>query len=492
MATQTFTGLALVSLAAYLLTAASLERRQDDTLAQNLAQVRHLLAAHPDLDPPASTIDRDGALSPPRALSRPPARSPSPTTPPPARVQQLADFLDIHQELRLRLTDAAGKVLVDHPIPAQASLAGRAFRPAAWRALDVDPAATGLSGTLWLDVRRDASFLQRLGLTLMTASLIGALLVSVGCVLLVRLALSPMRLLVDQTRQLAAEKLHERLDGSQQPEELMPLVDQFNALLERLGRSYAQLEGFNADVAHELRTPLATLITGTEIAMRQPGVPAATLDQLGSNLEELRRMAGIVNDMLFLSHADSGASARRQAVGSLAALAADVADYHEAAIAEAGLRLRIDGDASGEFDAPLLKRGLSNLLGNATRYATADTELRVCIESDAAGVVRLSVSNLGPCIHADHLPRLFDRFYRADPARSRGADHHGLGLSIVAAIARMHGGEPFAQSAEGENRIGIAIAGGTKAPARSRLRMHLRPRPRLKKLRRRWLLAARR
>ncbi len=477
LATQTFTGLALVSLAAYLLTAASLERRQDETLAQNLAQVRHLMASHAEDATPQTT---DGA--------RAPVRLP----------QVLDDFMDIHRELRLQLrlqlrpssrppsVNRGTEDTPDAPPPTPADAAMQ--RPPLWRALAFDAVDRAPGGTLWLDVSRDAAFLQRLGLTLMSASLIGALLVSVGSVLLVRLALSPMRLLVDQTRQLAAERLHERLDGSQQPEELMPLVDQFNALLERLSRSYAQLEGFNADVAHELRNPLATLITGTEVAMRQPGVPAATLDQLGSNLEELQRMAGIVNDMLFLSHADSGASARRQPVASLAALAADVADYHEAAIAEAQLRLRIEGDATGEFDVPLLKRGLSNLLGNATRYARADTELQVRIEANAAGVVRLSVTNQGPVIPPEHLPRLFDRFYRADPARRRGSEHHGLGLSIVAAIARMHGGEPFAFSHDGQNRIGLAIAGGSKAPARSLLRRPLRPRKRLR-WRRRWLSA---
>jgi len=433
LATQTFTGLALVSLAVYLLTAADLRARQDEALQQNRVLLEHLLEEHQD-------------------------------TPAAQRLRRLDEFLEVHRDLRLTLRGPDGAALYDRAVHA----GGRSPQAlaATGRALAFET-PRGQRATLWLDTRSDDAFVRRLGMTLLAASLIGALLVSAGSMVLVRMALAPVRSLVDQTRRLAADTLHERLDGSDQPDELRPLVQQFNALLERLNRSYTQLEGFNADVAHELRTPLATLITATELAMRQPGVPAGTLDQLGSNLEELRRMAGIVNDMLFLSHANSGATARRQRVHSLAALAQDVAEYHEAAVAEAGLTLAIEGDGSGELDGPLLKRALSNLLGNATRYAEAGSTLRVSIDNAGGGLLRLSVTNVGPPIPAEHLPRLFDRFYRADPSRTRAADHHGLGLSIVAAIARMHGGAPFAMCSQGQTRIGLSVAGADlPAPTR--------------------------
>ncbi|WAC75885.1 heavy metal sensor histidine kinase [Roseateles sp. SL47] len=439
LATQTFTGLALMSLAVYLLTASDLRSRQDEALQQNQTLLQHLLDEH--------------RVAPVAPLQR-----------------RLDDFLEIHRDLRLTLRDAEGRALYDRAVHAGAL--GVDARPQTGRTL-VFTTPQGQEATLRLDTRADDAFVRRLGMTLMAASLIGALLVSVGSMVLVRLALVPVRSLVEQTRRLAAHRLHERLDGSDQPEELRPLVQQFNALLERLNRSYTQLEGFNADVAHELRTPLATLITATELAMREPGLPAATLDRLGSNLEELRRMAGIVNDMLFLSHANSGATARRQRVPSLAALARDVADYHEAAVAEAGLQLTIDGDAAGEVDAALLKRALSNLLGNATRYATPGSSMRVCIDTIGVGMLRLSVTNVGKPITKDHLPRLFDRFYRADPSRAGGADHHGLGLSIVAAIARMHAGAPFATSTAEQTRVGLTLTGGD-LPASSRRRWRRR------------------
>jgi len=249
-------------------------------------------------------------------------------------------------------------------------------------------------------------------------------------------------------------------------------VDQLTAMLERQRRSQAQVEAFSANVAHELRTPLANLITGTEVTIRDVTLAPEARDRLGANLEELRRMQGIVGDMLFLSRAYGGQRARRQRVDSLAALVAEVVDYHDAAIDEAGLSSRIDGEAAGDFDAALLKRALSNLIANATRYATVGSVLRISIEGSRSGQIRLSVANTGPVIPAKRLPRRFDRFYRAEAGGdafvmdgAADGDHLGLGLSIVDAIARMHGGAPFARSDDRETRIGLTLSGGMSGRA---------------------------
>ncbi len=424
LAAQTFVGLGLVSLAVYLLMVVDLEQRQTESLQHKRELIEHVLDE--------ARGDRDL-----QSLKH-----------------KLDDFFLGHRDLALTLRHPDRTTLYDNAGSAHSFKANKRsiFDLPHW-----EPGGGTLVAEMVLDISADQQFLKRLGLTLMTASLIGSMIVSVGSFLLVRRGLAPVRHLVTQTRGLAAEKLHERLDGSQQPRELQPLVEQFNALLSRLSRAYAQLEGFNADVAHELRTPLATLITSTEVALRDPALPHATADLLGSNLEELRRMTGIVNDMLFLSHANSGTVARRQPVQSLAALAADVVEYHEAALAEAGLAVDIQGDGSGNLDASLLKRALSNLLGNATRYAAPHSIVKVRIQAATPGMLELSVANKGPSIPPEHLPRLFDRFYRADPSRTQASVNHGLGLSIVAAIARMHGGEPFVQSNDDETRVGLTM-----------------------------------
>lgn len=242
---------------------------------------------------------------------------------------------------------------------------------------------------------------------------------------------------------------------------LKALRSRFRTQRERMAR----LEGFSANVAHELRTPLATLITGTELSLREGGLPPPAQERLGANLEELRRLSGIVDDMLFLAQARGGQRARREPVDSLALLAREVASFHEAAIDEAGLTLRVDGDGGGDFDAPLLRRALSNLIDNAARYATPGSAIRVGIEALGRGRMRLSVLNEGAEIPPDRLPRLFDRFYRADAPRERPGEHHGLGLSIVAAIARMHGGAPFARSGPGGTRIGLTLSGARRPSA---------------------------
>ena len=161
--------------------------------------------------------------------------------------------------------------------------------------------------------------------------------------------------------------------------------------------------------------------------------------------------------MLFLSQADRGAVARRVPTPSLAFIARQVANYHEAALADADLIVDVAGDAAGAFDTALLQRALSNLVSNATRFADSSSIVRVKIRESSLDEVEISVENRGGTIDPQILPRLFDRFFRGDPSRSDATKNHGLGLSIVAAIARMHGGQPTASSSDGSTIIGMTL-----------------------------------
>ncbi|MES2889094.1 MAG: heavy metal sensor histidine kinase [Pseudomonadota bacterium] len=427
LALQTFLGLGLVCLAVYLFTLDDVEQRQVQTL------VRH----HGGLENLLTETRQEGDWGSLR--------------------HRLNEFFTVRPDLALSLACAAGPPLYDNTELMPAPYREHRF---AFAAAVPGCQAEALPARLLLSTADDAQSLARLRATLGSAALIGVLLVTVGSFGLVRVGLAPVRLLVEQTKRLSAGDLSPRLDGSGQPLELQPLVQQFNALLERIERAYAQLDGFNADVAHELRSPLSTLIAGIELALRGPLQPDAVRELLGSNLEELRRMSRIVKDMLFLSHADSGAPARREWVPSLAALLQQVAEYHEAALADAELGWAVEGDASGHFDGALLQQAVSNLLSNATRYAVAGSTVRLRIDDNHpdAGSTRLSVVNQGPPIDPVHLPRLFDRFYRSEAALHTPAQaHHGLGLSIVAAIARMHRGRPFARSDALTTEVGFSV-----------------------------------
>jgi len=330
------------------------------------------------------------------------------------------------------------------------------------RSVDFDIEAPQLAGGLLkarytVDFSADAKFGRNWMVVFVVITLLAGAMVWAGSRWHVRRALRPLNELAAQTRAISARRLDQRLSLADPAEELLPWVEQFNALMQRLEGAVAQLEGFNADVAHELRTPLAALIGHTEVALSRERPAEALRDTLLSNLEEAQRLAALVNDMLFLSQADRGATARRGPTASLAALAAQVVEFHEALIEEAGLTVRIEGDAQAAVDEPLVKRALANLLGNAIRFAQRGSCVAVCIAPDAAEQVRVEVRNAGEPIAPQHLERLFDRFFRVDVARPDSQSHHGLGLAIVAAIARMHAGRPLAASEGGSTRVGFTL-----------------------------------
>ncbi len=179
------------------------------------------------------------------------------------------------------------------------------------------------------------------------------------------------------------------------------------------------------------------MIGSSELALQREQPVAELQDVIAENLEDLRRLAIIVNDMLFLSQADRGATARRSPVTSLAAELVEIIEYHEAALHDRGLSAVCDGDAKGAFDVSLLRRALSNLLSNATRLLRSPAPTFGSRIESEGGRSRIWVENKGIPIEPEHLPRLFDRFYKAERSRRQvGTSHYGLGLAIVAAIAR--------------------------------------------------------
>lgn len=308
-----------------------------------------------------------------------------------------------------------------------------------------------------IDVASDELLLRRLTWTLIGAAALGSLVVALTGAMVVRKGLKPLKLLAQQTAAAGPSQMSARIDPSGFASELQPWIQQFNSLLERVEGAYGQLESFNADVAHELRTPLSNMIAQAEIELSQSRSVAALQDALSSQLEEAQRLSSIVTDMLFLSKADRGASARRTGPVRIAEQVAAVAEFHEAELEIAQLSLQIDGDAELEVDLGLLRRALSNLVSNAIRYAEPLSSIRVLIRQRKAEV-SIAIENRGVTIDPGALPHLFERFYRADKARSGSSSHHGLGLTIVAAIARMHGGSTFAESRNGTTRIGLVLA----------------------------------
>ncbi len=272
-----------------------------------------------------------------------------------------------------------------------------------------------------------------------------------------RVGLRPLQRLSAEAQGIGPDNRGQRLQLPALPIELTDMGQSFNAALDRLDGAYRQLETFNADVAHELRTPLANLIGQTQVTLARERDAAALREVLQSNLEELERLRSIVADMLFLARAEQGERARRLVDAPLALEVAKTVEFFDVLLDEAGLRVDVQGDAIAPIETALFRRALSNLLHNAIQHSSGGDVIGVRIEPLAGGA-RVSVSNPSAPLAPEALARLFDRFYRGDSSRPNSGENHGLGLSIVRAVAAMHGGQVFAQWADGEITVGFTVA----------------------------------
>ncbi|MFM0670255.1 heavy metal sensor histidine kinase [Paraburkholderia sediminicola] len=295
------------------------------------------------------------------------------------------------------------------------------------------------------------------GLALAALSALGSLGVLLLSYSVTRLGLAPLTRLTRDASAVSPNNRSQRLNTASLPPELNDLANSFNGALERLDGAYGRLESFNADVAHELRTPVTILIGQTEVALTRNRSVDDLRHTLQSNLEEFERMRAIINDMLFLARADQGERATGLIDVSLAAEVAHTLEFLEIPLEEARVHAQLRGDAMARVNRSLFGRACTNLLMNAIQHCEPDAEISVTIVSDQ-DQVRVAVANPGEPIAPDVLEHLFDRFYRAEVSRTNSRENHGLGLAIVKAIAEMHRGTVSAQSAHGINTFAFSVA----------------------------------
>jgi len=298
---------------------------------------------------------------------------------------------------------------------------------------------------------------KALALGIVATSLLTIIVVSALGWWIARRGLAPADRLSAHAQHLGEGDLALRLPTDGLSSELEGLVLSFNDALGRLHRSHQKLSDFNADVAHELRTPLTNLIGETEVALRRDRSLDDLTQVLRSNLEDLNRLRSIINDMLFLARADAGDIVSNLALVDLEAECRRTIDFMEVLFEERGTTVRVQGHAQGWVERALFGRALANLLDNAIRHGADQGHVVVRIEI-LDNEVMVLVTNPGPLIPEAALPRIFDRFYCAEPSRRSGDHAHGLGLAIVQAVARMHGGTVRAVNGDGEVTIGFSIA----------------------------------
>ncbi|MGF6937383.1 two-component system heavy metal sensor histidine kinase CusS [Paraburkholderia sp. UCT70] len=286
------------------------------------------------------------------------------------------------------------------------------------------------------------------------AGVAGVMLAMLLGYLLIRAVLRPLRDIAASASLVTVNRLNTRIGVARVPSELETLVASLNAMLERVDHGFQRLSRFTADLAHDMRTPLSNMRGAAEVALARPRSVDEYESLLASNLEECDRLSRMIENVLFLARAEHPQFVKHMREFDAAQELSHIAEYFEGIAEEALVRVRVSGTASLTADLELFRRAVSNLLANAIRYTPQGGEI-VLDASASADAVRVTVSNEGQPIAAEHLERIFDRFYRIDPSRSslpssglsRGSTGStGLGLAIVRTIMELHGGSVHAQS----------------------------------------------
>ena len=288
-----------------------------------------------------------------------------------------------------------------------------------------------------------------LGLPLIVALAMG------GGYLLMRRALRPVDEIRQKAAQITSRNLSERLPVVHTGDELERLAIDLNRMIERLEESFLQINRFSADASHELRTPLTVLQGELEsIARDGQALPADVLDTIGSALEETQRLSKIVENLLAISRLEAGEARRQSERLDFAELARGTADQMRLLAEEKHISLDCNGNepVHVEADPARLKQVVVNLLDNAIKYTPEGGKVSISVnKQDSRAILEVADSGIG--ISATDLPHIFDRFYRADKARSRQMGGAGLGLSIVRSICLAHGGQVTVESAEGSGSV---------------------------------------
>jgi len=296
-----------------------------------------------------------------------------------------------------------------------------------------------------VDITHHEHFMASFKRTLWLFVAIAAALAGILGWIAVRRGLAPLQTIRSGAAGITASRLDYRLAVDSAPVELGELAETLNDMLGRLEESFQRLKDFSTDLAHELRTPISNLMTETQVALTKARTADEYREVLASNAEEYERLARMIGDMLFLAQADNGLIVPNREPVDLAAQVRELFDFFDALAEEKGLHLSLTGSGTVSGDKLMLRRALANLLSNAIRHTPEGGSIHVRIETTDDGTT-LAIENTGDPIPPEHLNRLFDRFYRADPSRHRTGEGAGLGLAITRSIIRAHGGDIIVRS----------------------------------------------
>lgn len=282
-----------------------------------------------------------------------------------------------------------------------------------------------------------AQYREKMWLVL-SLSLVLCSLVGYG---IARGGMRPIKEITRTAERIGSSTLHERIVTQGLPAELSSLTETFNNMLDRLEDSFARVSQFSDDVAHELRTPVSNLRGEMEVALSKARTNEDYHEILGSCLEECARISRVIERLLFLARAENSSEPIEHDNVDVEAELKAVQEFYEAAAAEAGIELRIsiEGNPLLRADRTLFQQAIGNLVSNAIAHTPRGGIVHVGAVSDSNRLC-VRVIDTGCGIAPEHLPHVFDRFYRVDRARSGSDRNVGLGLAVVKSFVTRHGG----------------------------------------------------
>jgi two-component system heavy metal sensor histidine kinase CusS len=273
---------------------------------------------------------------------------------------------------------------------------------------------------------------------LFIAVLIGGVVASALIAIIVtRRGLQPLRRTTGSLGRIGPDQLKERIGSAAWPRELQPLAIAFDQMLKRLDDSFTRLSQFSADLAHELRTPIANMLGEAQVALTRDRSAIEYREIIESTVAECERLSRIVDNLLFVARVDAAREPIARKRFDARAAAEKIADFYQTAADDHHVTITCSGDGQIYADPDLFERAVGNLIDNALRFTAKHGSINVEVAKHNSDF-EVAVHDNGSGISAEHLPHVFDRFYRAESSRT--SDGAGLGLALVKSIVELHGG----------------------------------------------------
>jgi len=296
------------------------------------------------------------------------------------------------------------------------------------------------------DRSTDDRFTKEFGALVAVVLAFGILASTLIAITVTKRGLRPLGEMTRSLGRIGPTHLNERVAPAGWPRELQPLAVAFDAMLKRLDDSFTRLSQFSADLAHELRTPITNILGEAQVALTRDRTPAEYRETIESTIGECERLSGIVDNLLFVARVDAAREPIAPTRFDARAAVEKIASFYQMIANDHHVTIRCSGEGQIYADSALFERAVGNLVDNALHFTPEQGSIQIVLAEHAANF-EVAVSDNGCGIAPEHLPRVFDRFYRVKS--SRGSDGAGLGLALVKSIVDLHGGSARIQSEVG-------------------------------------------